>query len=58
MTRPQIVIENPILNAPFDAPARHFRFDDEGITDEIVRVTARGPSRGSTSARPSGRCGD
>lgn len=36
MTRPQIVIENPILNAPFDAPVRHFRFDDEGITDEIV----------------------
>ena len=36
MTRPQIVIESPILNAPFDAPVRHFRFDDEGITDEIV----------------------
>lgn len=36
MPRPQIVIENPILNTPFAAPTRHFRFDDEGITDEIV----------------------
>ena len=36
MGRPQIVIENPILNTPFAAPARHFRFDDDGITDEIV----------------------
>jgi type III restriction enzyme len=36
MARPQIVIENPILNAPFAAPARHFRFDDDGITDEVV----------------------
>jgi type III restriction enzyme len=31
-----VVIENPILNSPFDAPAKHFRFDDEGITNEIV----------------------
>ena len=36
MTRPQIVIENPILNAPYEVPARHFRFDDEGITDDVV----------------------
>ncbi|MCK6556745.1 DEAD/DEAH box helicase family protein [Candidatus Binatia bacterium] len=32
----QVVIENPILNSPFEEPKRHFRFDDEGITDEIV----------------------
>ena len=32
----QVVIENPILNSPFDEPTRHFRFDDEGITNEIV----------------------
>ena len=32
----QVVIENPIINAPFDEPSRHFRFSDEGITDEIV----------------------
>jgi type III restriction enzyme len=30
------VIENPILNGPYDEPARHYRFDDDGITDEIV----------------------
>lgn len=32
----QIVIENPVLNSPFSEPDRHFRFDDEGITDDIV----------------------
>ncbi len=32
----QVVIENPIINSPFDEPARHFRFSDEGITNEIV----------------------
>ena len=32
----QVVIENPILNSPFDEPTRHFRFTDEGITDEVV----------------------
>lgn len=29
------LIENPILNSPFLEPARHFRFDDDGITNEI-----------------------
>jgi hypothetical protein len=33
---PQVVIENPILNSPFEEPTRHFRFSDDGITDEIV----------------------
>jgi type III restriction enzyme len=32
----QVVIENPIINSPFDEPARHFRFSDEGITNEEV----------------------
>src|SRR5437868_12846708 len=32
----QVVIENPIINAPFDEPTRHFQFADEGITNEIV----------------------
>jgi type III restriction enzyme len=31
----QVVIENPIINSPFDEPLRHFRFSDEGITNEI-----------------------
>ena len=29
------IIENPILNSPWE-PDRHFRFDDGGITNEIV----------------------
>jgi len=32
----QVVIENPVLNTPFEEPTRHFRFTDEGITDEVV----------------------
>ncbi len=32
----QVVIENPVLNSPFKEPKRHFRFTEEGITDEIV----------------------
>ena len=32
----QVVIENPIINTPFEEPTRHFRFTDEGITNEIV----------------------
>jgi type III restriction enzyme len=32
----QVVIENPIINSPFDEPTRHFRFTDDGITDEII----------------------
>ena len=33
---PQVVIENPILNSPYEEPQRHFKFTEEGITDEIV----------------------
>ncbi len=31
----QVVIENPVLNSAFTEPGRHFRFTDEGITDQI-----------------------
>jgi type III restriction enzyme len=31
-----VTIENPIINSPYDEPTRHFRFSDEGITNEIV----------------------
>lgn len=31
-----VVIENPILNSPFEEPTRHFKFDQDGITSEIV----------------------
>lgn len=33
---PQAVIENPVINSPFAEPEQHFRFTDEGITNEIV----------------------
>jgi len=34
----QVVIENPILNSPFEEPTRHFKFTEDGITDEIVEA--------------------
>ncbi len=33
---PQETIENPIINSSFAEPRRHFRFSNEGITNEIV----------------------
>jgi len=33
---PDVVIENPILNSPFEEPNRHFKFSEDGITDEIA----------------------
>jgi type III restriction enzyme len=30
------VISNPIINSPYRVPARHFAFDNDGITDQIV----------------------
>jgi type III restriction enzyme len=36
----QVVIENPIINSPFDEPTRHFRFTDEGITDDLLESGA------------------
>ena len=30
------LIENPVINSPFEEPRRHFRFDDKRISDEIV----------------------
>jgi len=33
-----VVIENPILNSPYVEPKRHFRFSEEGITNEIVEA--------------------
>src|ERR1051326_4810311 len=32
----QVVIEDPILNSPFEEPTRYFKFSDDGITDEIL----------------------
>jgi len=39
----QVVIENPVLNSPYAEPRRHFKFAEDGITDEIIdrrRVSA------------------
>jgi hypothetical protein len=30
-----VVIENPFLNSPFEMPRRHFKFDDDGISNEM-----------------------
>src|SRR5262249_13452037 len=38
----QVVIENPILNSPFGEPTLHFKFSDEGITNE--QANGRRPS--------------
>jgi hypothetical protein len=35
---PDTLIEDPILNSPYPEPTRHFRFYDEGITNEIVET--------------------
>ena len=32
----QVVIENPVLNSPFEEPKRHFKFTEDGITDEVI----------------------
>ncbi|MGD0248071.1 MAG: DEAD/DEAH box helicase family protein, partial [Candidatus Limnocylindrales bacterium] len=36
-----VVIDNPILNSPFREPARHFRFDEDGITNETAEGRRR-----------------
>ncbi len=38
----QVVIENPILNSPYEEPSSYRLFDDDGITNEIA--TGRRPS--------------
>ena len=36
MQTKQVVIANPVINSPFEEPRLHFRFSEQGITDEIV----------------------
>lgn len=33
---PDQIINNPIINSPFEEPKRHFAFDENGITNEII----------------------
>lgn len=35
---PQVTIENSILNSPFSELTRHFRFDEDGITSDVVEA--------------------
>jgi type III restriction enzyme len=37
----QVVIENPVINSPFEEPQRHFKFTDERITNEQAVLKAR-----------------
>ena len=30
----RVVVENAIMNSPFDEPSRHFRFSNEGMANE------------------------
>jgi len=32
----QVIIENPIINSPFEEPQRQFLFAEGGITDQII----------------------
>jgi type III restriction enzyme len=32
----QVIIENPVLNSPYKEPILHFKFTEEGITNEII----------------------
>ena len=38
----QAVIENPVINSAFEEPGKHYKFDDDGITDEIVAARRPG----------------
>jgi type III restriction enzyme len=31
-----VTIENPIINSPFREPERHFKFEDTGITNQVI----------------------
>jgi len=33
---PDVIIENPVINSAYAEPQRHFRFTEDGITDEVV----------------------
>ena len=34
-------ITNPVINGPYDEPTQYFKFDDDGITDEILHGRRR-----------------
>ena len=34
----QLVIDNPVINSAFLEPGKHFKFTDDGITDEVLVI--------------------
>jgi type III restriction enzyme len=38
-----VVIQNPVLNSPYEEPKRHFVFDKDGITDQIAETRRLSP---------------
>ncbi len=44
------VIENPILNSPYEAPTRYWKFDDDGIVDVGNDILGFQLPRASTGA--------
>ena len=39
--RKRVTIDNPVINSPFEAPKRHFKFNARGITEEIAEGRRR-----------------
>jgi hypothetical protein len=33
-----VIIDDPVLNCPFDEPSKHFRFTEDGITNVVVVI--------------------
>jgi type III restriction enzyme len=52
-----VVIDNPIINSPFEEPCRHFRFSEEGITNEVEEGVRRPSSYFVPIARPKSKKG-
>jgi hypothetical protein len=51
MGRAQVVIEDPILNSPYAVPARHFRFDVDGILNSRTQCQRRAGTVAGGSSR-------
>ncbi|TVL98851.1 MAG: restriction endonuclease subunit R [Candidatus Brocadia sp. WS118] len=47
-----VIIENPVINSPYEEPRRYFRFTDEGITNEIIEGERRASSYFTPIAKP------
>ena len=57
---PDVVIENPIVNSPFEELTRHFYFGETGITDKMVdsRRLFLKPETGKIAVRVINHFGD